>query len=206
MKLLLISGSQRRASYNSRLLGCLAQRFEGSARLDWLLPAEVGLPIFDQDLELEPQPQLAAARLHARIAAADALVVATPEYNGQLTPYLKNLVDWVSRLPRLDSHFEPAFCDRPVLLCSASTGSSGGASAIVQARALFGYVGAVVLGDTVCIPNAQDCWDDALGFCLSEAMEQRMDEACGRLLRLARHFHQTSRQTPVEGPRIEVVA
>ena len=55
---------------------------------------------------------------------------------------------------------ESAFADRPLLLCSASTGWSGGSVAIPSHRALFGYVGAICYGETLCLPHAGETWDE----------------------------------------------
>jgi chromate reductase len=78
-----------------------------------------------------------------------------------MTPFLKNTIDWVSRLPRLDPIACNAFLDRPVLLCSATPGWSGGGLGIAALRALFGHVGAVTFGETVCLPFAGEAWDSS---------------------------------------------
>jgi NAD(P)H-dependent FMN reductase len=188
LRLLLVSGSQRRESWNTRLLDDLADRLAGmsgvACQIDLLAPREVDLPLFDQDIETDPAVLARVAALHARVRDAHGLLVASPEYNGQLTPWLKNLVDWVSRLAHVDPTVEPPFTDRPLLLCSASTGWSGGTLGLVHARALFGYVGANVIGDTLSLPHAEQAWSD-FGYLFDEAFELRIDAALGRLLRLA---------------------
>ena len=186
-RLLLIPGSQRQASFNARLLGDFARRLAGRCDIDWLAPDQVDLPLFNQDLEADPDVVARVAALHARFAASQGLVVASPEYNGQLTPYLKNLVDWVSRLAWIDSGFGNPFIDRPLLLCSASTGGSGGALAIPHARALFGYVGAVVIGDTVCLRRADQAWTGD-GYAFGPEADAQIDGALRRVLRLATAF------------------
>ena len=98
-RLLLFCGSQRRASLNARLLDEVARLVPDGVTLDMLPPNAVDLPLFDQDREEDPTVRGRLAILHARFAAADALILASPEYNGLMTPYLKNLIDWVSRLP-----------------------------------------------------------------------------------------------------------
>ena len=160
--------------------------------VDFLDPSDVSLPLFDQDLELEPSVVKQVAELHVRIMGSDGLIVSSPEYNGQLTPYLKNLVDWVSRMGYIDASFGNAFCDRPVLLCSASTGWSGGSGAIPSARALFGYVGSLVIGDTVCVPYAHQGWTDEAGFMFDQPFEDRINAACHRVLTLANAFSECS--------------
>jgi len=159
-RLLLVCGSQRRASLNGRLLDEVARRAPGGVILDRLRTEDVDLPLFDQDREHDPALLARLRPLHARFTAADALIVASPEYNGLMTPYLKNLIDWVSRLPRIDPAAPDAFVDTPVLLLGATPGWSGGGLGIAALRALFGHVGAIPFGETICLPYAADAWDE----------------------------------------------
>ncbi len=186
-RLLLLPGSPRRESYNARLLDDFAQRLAGRCEIDLLAPAQVALPLFNQDLESDPALLAQVGALHRRFEACHGIVVATPEYNGQLPPYLKNLVDWVSRLPHIDARCGNAFVDRPLLLCSASTGHGGGALAIPHARALFGYVGAVVIGDTIGIAQAAASWTGD-GYAFDPWLDAQIDGALARVLRLAADF------------------
>ncbi|MDT7838123.1 NADPH-dependent FMN reductase [Aquabacterium sp. OR-4] len=195
-RLLLVPGSLRAGSFNLRLLRDLAQRLHGRCEIDFLLPRQVGLPLFDQDLEAEPGVMAQVRALHRRFAAAHGLVVASPAYNGQLTPYLKNLVDWVARLPEADPTAANAFLDRPVLLCSASRGGGDdGPAAIPNARALFGHVGATVLGEAVSLPRAAEAWT-ADGFGFSPRVEAQLDAAVARVLRQAQAFAATAPAVP----------
>jgi chromate reductase, NAD(P)H dehydrogenase (quinone) len=189
--LLLVPGSMRRESFNARLLQDLAWRLQGRCRVDFLAPEQVELPLFDQDLEADPQMILRLAGLHRRFSACHGMIVASPEYNGQLPPYLKNLIDWTSRLAHIDPRFDNPFLDRPVLLCSATTGSSGGAVAMASARALFAYIGCLVIGDRLCLPYAAESWTD-VGYLFEPFFDERIDSALGRVLRLAGNFAQSA--------------
>ena len=160
-RLLLLCGSQRRSSLNARLLDEVAARIPQGISIDRLQPAQIDLPLFNQDLEHDPAVLARLRALHTRFAAADALVLASPEYNGLMTPFLKNIVDWVSRLPRIDPDAPDAFLDCPVLLCSATPGWSGGGLGMAALRALFGHVGAIPFGETICLPYAEQAWDEA---------------------------------------------
>ena len=195
-KILFVCGSQRQESYNARLLRHLAESTGDQVEIDFLLPSEVSLPIFDQDLETDGVWLQHTASIHQRINNSDALVVASPEYNAQVTPYLKNLVDWVSRLAYMDVRFANPFLDHPVLLCSASTGWSGGALAVAQARSLFGYVGATVLGGAVCLPYAHQAWSE-FGYMFDPEFQQNTVHSLGRLVHLA---HQFSRERHLSPP------
>ena len=158
-RLLLICGSQRRISLNARLLDEVASYVPAPIQCDRLRDVEVALPLFNQDLEDEPALRDKLACLHSRFAQADGLIIASPEYNGTITPYLKNLIDWISRLPHIAPGTPNAFLDKPVLLCSATPGWSGGGVGIPALRALLGYVGAISFGETINLPYGTEAWD-----------------------------------------------
>lgn len=89
-----ISGSIRTGSYNTGLLRAAAEMLPSGMRLELLSLAE--LPLYNQDLEEQGYPPSVAV-LRERIAAADALLIACPEYNYSITGVLKNAIDWASR-------------------------------------------------------------------------------------------------------------
>ncbi|HYN51183.1 MAG TPA: NADPH-dependent FMN reductase, partial [Thermoleophilaceae bacterium] len=95
MRILGISGSLRRDSYNTRLLRAAALALPSGAELVTYRDL-AAIPPFNEDHEDEgaPEPVLA---LRAHVAAADALLVSTPEYNASVPGVLKNAVDWASR-------------------------------------------------------------------------------------------------------------
>jgi NAD(P)H-dependent FMN reductase len=138
-------------------------------------------PLFNQDVEHQPRWQESVLRTHGLIAQADALIVASPEFNGMVTPFLKNAVDWLSRMAYIRSDVSNVFLDKPVLLCSASTGGSGGAMGLLSARALFSYVGACVFGQTLTLPWAPQHWTE-LGFALSEDQHEVAQDALSRFI------------------------
>ncbi len=179
--LIFFSGSRRKESYNTRLLEYLADGLEMDFNLEWLEPSEVNWPIFDQELEAERVVFSQVLALHARLLRCDGLIVSSPEYNSLPTPYLKNIVDWVSRIPRVVPGAENPFVDMPIQLCSASTGWSGGALGLIPARSMFAYLGGQVQGDTICIPHAAEAWTE-LGYAFSERQEIKITDTLRRFL------------------------
>lgn len=201
IRVLMLSGSQRRHSLNERLLGEVMHRLPEHFAIDHVDPAGVDLPIFNQDLESVPEVVARVCALHERFAASHALVVASPEFNGLPTPYLKNIVDWVSRLPRVDAAFGNAFLDRPALLCSASTGWSGGSVAMPALRALFGYVGAMPFGETLCLPYAGQAWDEHGNLCDPDfgwQADALVDRFCAMVEKLSHPFPNIAIPHPIE--------
>lgn len=130
-----ISGSLRAGSYNTALLRAAAELLPAGMKLE--ITDLAGLPLFNQDEE-NPFPA-AVADLRARIAAADALLIATPEYNSSISGVLKNAIDWASRAPNMP------LARKPVALMGASTGVFGTARAQLGLRQVLTHLGALVL-------------------------------------------------------------
>ena len=130
-----ISGSLRRSSFNTALLESAAQ----------LLPPGMTLEIFD----LSPLPMYnqndekpfppAVEDFRRRLAQADALLIASPEYNASITGALKNAIDWVSRPP------SQPLSGKPVAIMGASTGNFGTLRAQLHLRQILTHVGALTL-------------------------------------------------------------
>lgn len=156
--LLLFPASLRQHSHQRRLIDYLASLLEGRCQVDVLCSREVKLPLFNQDLEHVPEVSQAVRTLHQRFARADGIIVASPEYNGHVSPYLKNTVDWVSRLAHIDPHFasQNPFHNKPLLLTSASTGWTGGVLGLQAARSIFAYLGSLVVAAQICLPHAEE--------------------------------------------------
>ncbi len=122
------AGSLRTGSYNRALLRAAAGVVPEEASIETFDLG--GVPPFNQDLE--NQPPDAVREFKARIRAADALLIVTPEYNYSIPGVLKNAIDWASR-----PHGDSAFDGKPVALMSASTGMLGGARAQYHLRQTF---------------------------------------------------------------------
>ena len=125
-----ISGSLRKGSYNTGLLYAAADLLPESMKLDLFDLSPI--PLFNQDDELDP-PE-AVRRLKAHIAAADALLIATPEYNFSFSGVLKNALDWASR-PMKDSPLN----GKPAAIMGAG-GRYGTVRAQMHLRQVLGHV------------------------------------------------------------------
>jgi chromate reductase len=119
-RILGISGSLRRGSYNTALLRAALPLLDAGVDLEIALLH--GIPLYDGDLEAaEGQPQ-AVRDLKARVIACDGLLLATPEYNNSIPGVFKNAIDWLSRPP---SDIPQVFGNRPVAVIGASLGGFG---------------------------------------------------------------------------------
>jgi chromate reductase len=168
VRILAVSGSLRGDSYNTNLLRAAAEAAPPGVELE-LFDAEGirALPPYDQDLEHGEVPA-SAARLREQWSAADAILFATPEYNGSVPGGLKNAVDWASR-PR----FEAALDNKTVAVIGASTGQFGAMWAQADLRKILGIAGARVVGDELPVTRAREKFD-AEGRLLDAELFERL--------------------------------
>lgn len=132
MKILGIAGSLRKGSYNLAALKAAQELAPAGTTLS-IYEDLAALPLFNQDEEKNPPESV--KKLKAAIREADAILMATPEYNYSFPGVLKNAIDWASR-PYGDSAWE----GKPVAIMSASTGMLGGARAQYQLRQTFVFL------------------------------------------------------------------
>jgi chromate reductase len=151
MRVLGISGSLRRASYNAQLLRAAAAELPPGASFA-LFDELAVVPPYSEDLDGDPAPPGAAA-LRAAIAGADALVIATPEYNSSVPGQLKNALDWASR-PLVASVLR----GKPVAVVGASSGVFGAIWAQAEVRKVLGAIGARVLDDELPVGQAHEAF------------------------------------------------
>jgi chromate reductase len=174
MKILGISGSLRRGSHNRRLLRVAGRALPPGAELvEW--DGLAGLPAFDEDLESDPPA--AVAELLAAIEDADALLIATPEYNASLPGALKNAIDWASR-PFPDNVLR----DKPSLVIGASTGLFGAVWAQAEVRKTLKAGGADVLDAELPVGMADQAFADEDTLADPE-LTARLRELVGELAR-----------------------
>ncbi len=142
------AGSLRRGSYNKSLLSAALELIPDGVILE-IFDLE-GIPPFNQDQESQPPERV--KEFKARIRAADAILIATPEYNYSIPGVLKNAIDWASR-PYGDSAWE----GKPVALMGASPGMLGTARAQYHLRQSFVFLNMYPLNrPEVMVPFAAD--------------------------------------------------
>ena len=120
MRILGLSGSLRKASFNSALLRAAAQSMPPGAELD--IGTIAGIPLYDGDLEAAEGLPGPVAELKEQIVRADGLLLVSPEYNNSLPGVFKNAIDWTTR-PASD--IDRVFKGKKVALMGASAGAFG---------------------------------------------------------------------------------
>jgi chromate reductase len=169
VKILGLAGSLRRASYNRAALRAAQSLVPADATLETI---ELdGIPGFSQDDE--KSPPLRVVELKARVRAADAILIVTPEYNYSIPGVLKNAIDWASR-PYGDS----AWTGKPVAVMGASVGTLGTARAQYHLRQTFVFLDMYPLNKPeVMIANAAQRFDEQ-----GNLTDEKTRELIGQLL------------------------
>jgi chromate reductase len=180
MRLFAISGSLRRGSYNAALLAAAAaERPTGVEFVIWSGLADV--PAYDEDIDVEPAPR-PVAELRAAIERADAVLIATPEYNASVPGALKNALDWASRPYAMNP-----LRDKRVAVIGASTGLFGGVWAQAELRKVLTTMGASVIDSELSVPAAHSAFtgdgrlrDPELALALRQVVQELVEEVVER--------------------------
>lgn len=160
LRILALSGSQRRGSWNALLARAAATGAEAAGAsitvLDW---ADYALPLYDPDHEREHGLPDAVLRFKALLKAHHGFLIASPEYNGSLTPLLKNAIDWASR-PAPGEAPMACYKGKVVGLLSTSPGVFGGVTGLVHLRAILSRLGALVIPEQYPVGDAARLFDE----------------------------------------------
>jgi len=173
MRVLAVSGSLRPESHNSQLLR--AARELAPEAMGWdTYDALITIPPFHGERD-DPDAPEAVQHWRDRLAAADAVLFATPEYNGSVPGVLKNAVDWAST-PFPDNVLH----GKPVMVIGASTSTYGAMWAQADLRRILGITGARVLDGDLAVARAHEAFDED-GRLRSASQTERLSELLGAL-------------------------
>jgi len=158
-KVAIISGSLRKGSFNSSLARFVANDMasRGSVSVDEISLLELDLPMFSEDLEADGMPASVLA-LKDQLIAADAVLIASPEYNGSLSGALKNAIDWASR-PREGEASLACFKGKVGGLLAASPGAIGGLRGMRHVRQILTQLQMVVVPAEFALGVAHEAFD-----------------------------------------------
>ena len=177
IQILGFAGSLRKNSYNKALLRAAAELMPKGAVLE-TFDLE-GIPLFNQDFETQLPEKV--KEFKARVKAADAILIVTPEYNYSIPGVLKNAIDWASR-PYPDN----AFNDKPVAMMGASTGMLGTARAQYHLRQCFVFLNMYPMNrPEVMVPFVQEKVDPD-GNLTDQKTREKIKEFLESLVRWAR--------------------
>lgn len=174
-RILAFSGSARRESLNRKLLAVATDSVRAAGGAVTVIDLnEFDLPLYNGDLEEKEGMPAAAVRLVELIQAHAGLLIASPEYNSQVTPLLKNTIDWISRAD------ENPLTGKVAAVVSASPGALGGARSLQHAKHLLLQLGCHVMPAQCILPRAHEAFDEA-GL-LKDARTQKSLDALSKQL------------------------
>jgi NAD(P)H-dependent FMN reductase len=182
-KILVLSGSARAGSHNSKLAGLAAKRLAIlDAKVTHLSLKDYPLPIYDGDYEQNEGVPENARKLKRLFVDHDGVFLACPEYNAGITPLLKNTLDWISRAKDPGD----AFKSKVFGLGAVSPGGLGGMRGLIGMRTILEVgLGAMVLPQMVSVAKAVSAFDDR-GDLTDERASANLDKLIEALLRATR--------------------
>ena len=155
MRVLAFAASSRTGSLNQKLVALAAEiATAAGAEVDLANFREFEMPVYGADVDAERGLPPGALELKRRVEAAEALLIAAPEYNYSISGPLKNAFDWVSRARPMP------WRGRSVYLLSASPSAMGGIRGLWHTRVPFEGCGALVFPDMFALPHANEAFDD----------------------------------------------
>lgn len=170
VKLIGLSGSLRRRSFNTALLRAAARLVPDGVTLT--VESIRGIPLYDGDLEASDGLPARVVELKEAIAAADGLILATPEYNNSIPGPFKNAIDWLSRP---SSDIPRVFGTKPVALMGATPGGFGTVLAQSAWLPVLRVLGTRPwFGGRVAVPQAAALFDETGGIKPGEKLEEQL--------------------------------
>ncbi|QLE54132.1 NADPH-dependent FMN reductase [Nostoc sp. TCL26-01] len=161
-KILAFAGSSRQESFNKKLVKIAAVGAKNvGAEVNYIDLIDYPMPLFNEDLEAETGLPESVLEFKALLKSHQGFLIACPEYNGSITPLLKNAIDWASRPePGNEAMALSGFTGKVAALLATSPGGLGGMRGLVHVRAILEGIGVLVIPDQKAIPNAYQAFDE----------------------------------------------
>jgi chromate reductase, NAD(P)H dehydrogenase (quinone) len=160
-KILAFAGSERKESFNRRLVKIAAAGAErAGAQVTVIDLADYPMPLFNQDIEAESGIPQHARLFKQLLIDHDGFLIASPEYNSAFSPLLKNAIDWASRSEKSDEPPLVAYKGKMAVVMATSPGNLGGLRGLVFVRMLLANLGILVLPNQIAVANAHQAFDD----------------------------------------------
>ncbi|MCF6229156.1 MAG: NAD(P)H-dependent oxidoreductase [Planctomycetes bacterium] len=181
-KILAFSGSARRGSANQQLVESAATVLRGlDADVTIINLRDFDMPLYNQDVEAEGFPD-AVLKLKEIANDHDGYLVSSPEYNGSISPLLKNAIDWLSR-PAPDEPRMAAFAGKTGAIMSASPGPMGGIRALPHVRQIFSGLGVTLVSNQLALGSSGSAFNED-GSLSADRNASTLSKICQDLLDL----------------------
>jgi chromate reductase len=185
-KILAFAASTRTNSLNRKLILLGAEELKkAGAEVTLIQLEDFELPIYDGDVEENVGVPENGKKLKALLRSHDGFLIASPEYNSAISPLLKNVIDWASRVTE---ESEPPLCayrGKVVGLLSVSPGAFGGLRGLMTVRSIFGNIGSIVIPDQLAVPKAHEAFDTE-GRLKDPALQKGLHRVTTELVRITR--------------------
>lgn len=173
-RILAFSGSIRDGSINTRLVdAATAELVQQECEVTRISLADYPLPIYDGDFESQEGIPDNARKLARLFHEHEGLFIACPEYNGSLSPLLKNTIDWISRVSFDDKGELVPYRGKIGAVAAASPGAMGGISMLYHLREILTRLGVLLVAEQVAVGN---------GFSAFDEMDKLTDERAAQFL------------------------
>lgn len=182
-RLLAFAGSSRKDSFNRLLLDQLVgMAREAGAVVTTIDLAELDIPIYNGDLEAASGLPPGAERFKSLLHEQQGFLIASPEYNGFVTPLLLNCIDWATRSGTGSADLSP-FQNKTAAVVSASPGPFGGSRSAGHLRTLLSGMGCLLLPASLPVVSAGQAFDDA-GQLKDERYRHRAEQLVSQMIAL----------------------
>ena len=187
-KIMVFSGSSRAFSFNKMLAALAAEKARGlGADVTLVDLKQFPMPLYDGDTEEEQGLPNNAVKLRDAMLQHDGLLLACPEYNGSVTPLLKNTIDWTSR-PSEGVPMVAAYTGKVAGLLSASPGGLGGMRGLVHVQAILSGIGVHVIPSQASIGSAHSAFAEN-GTLKDAKNDARVQGVVASLVEVVRKLH-----------------
>ena len=182
LRFIAIAGSVKETSINRRLLAVATQAvIDAGAEVNVVNLLDYPFPVFSEDEEANEIPEN-ITKFKALIRQTDGYLIASPEYNGSLTPLLINTIAWLSRKHGDEPRME-AFTGKVAAVMSASPGGLGGIRALPHLRYVLEGIGVLIIPEMLTLGNAHSAFEDD-GTLKDEKFQERVDAMAQNLVRV----------------------
>lgn len=181
-KILAFSGSARKSSTNQQLVESAATLLRANgAEVTVINLGDFDIPMFNQDIEAKGIPS-GVTKLKTLAIESDSLFVSSPEYNGSISPLLKNAIDWLSR-PAPDEPRLAAYAGKSGAVVAASPGPMGGIRALPHVRQILSGLGLTLVPGQLALGNSGSAFNED-GTLTNERSAELLSRICSELVKL----------------------
>ena len=189
-RIVVMAGSRRREALSRRVAAACVRALDAAgAEVELVELDDYPAPLYDGDLEAASGLPEAIVRLQRMLHASDGVLVVNPEYNGSLTPLLKNTLDWCSRPNPADPERSggKVYAGRAAAVVGSSPGALGGMRVLFHIRDVLGYLGMQVIPQQLAVGKAGEAVgdDDRLR---DAAQQDMLDKLAAALVDTARRL------------------